>query len=80
MRQVAVVEQVYSNQEQTPLIPTPKSILVKKVTFEKGAAVSSSNSSNNSTPTVDLNSYSEQYLDMSTLNTPTQTNFEPFHK
>ena len=55
------VEQVFTNQEQTPLLTAPRSILVKKVTFEKE---SSEESSNTSTPTLDLSSYSEQYLDM----------------
>ena len=65
-RQIAIIEQMYNNQEQTPLIPTPKSILVKKVTFEKPA---SSSSSATSTPTLDLSSFNEgssmgHYLDM----------------
>ena len=64
-RQIAIIEQIY-NQEQAPLIPTPKSILVKKVTFEKPA---SSSSSATSTPTLDLNSFNEgssvgHYMDM----------------
>ena len=29
-RQIAIIESVYNNQEQAPLINTPKSILVKK--------------------------------------------------
>ena len=41
-RQIAIIESVYSNQEAAPLIPTPKSILVKKVTFEKRSSSSES--------------------------------------
>ena len=40
-RQIAIIESVYNNQEQTPLIPTQRSILVKKVTFEKPASSTS---------------------------------------
>ena len=70
-RQIAIIESIYNNQsEQAPLIQTPKSILVKKVTFEKPA---SSSSSNTSTPTMDLSSYNEchslgHYMDMGQLN------------
>ena len=67
-RQIAIIEQIY-NQEQAPLIPTPKSILVKKVTFEKPA---SSSSSATSTPTLDMNSFNEgssvgHYMDMGNI-------------
>lgn len=68
-RQIAIIEQVYNNQEQAPLMPTPKSILVKKVTFEKPA---SSSSSATSTPTLDMSSFNEgsgmaHYLDMGNI-------------
>ena len=68
-RQIAIIEQIYNSQEQAPLIPTPKSILVKKVTFEKPA---SSSSSATSTPTLDMSSFNEgsgvaHYLDMGNI-------------
>ena len=78
-RQIAIIEQIY-NQEQAPLIPTPKSILVKKVTFEKPA---SSSSSATSTPTLDLNSFNEgssvgHYMDMGNIggNTPSYDGYQ----
>ena len=61
-RQIAIIESIY-NKDQNQLVQTPKSILVKKVTFEKGA------SGSNSSPTIDMSSFNEgdkfnNYLDM----------------
>ena len=65
-RQIAIIESIY-NKDQNQMVQTPKSILVKKVTFEKGAT--SGSSSNNSSPTIDMGGFSEgdkynNYLDM----------------
>ena len=67
-RQIAIIESIY-NKDQNQLVQTPKSILVKKVTFEKGA---SGSSSDNSSPTIDMSSFNEgdkfnNYLDMGGL-------------
>ena len=71
-RQIAIIESVYSNQEQTPLIPTPKSILVKKVTFERPA------SSSDSEAAMEVNS--GLYQDTPPISTPLQLSHESFQK
>ena len=71
-RQIAIIESVYSNQEQVPLIPTPKSILVKKVTFERPA------SSSDSEAAMEVNS--GLYQDTPPISTPLQLSHESFQK
>ena len=75
-RQIAIIESVYNNQEATPLIPTPKSILVKKVTFEKPA--SSTSESEGSEGTLEVNS--GNYLDTPAISSPLQLSYESFQK
>eukprot|EP00092_Neocalanus_flemingeri_P064719 GFUD01078591.1.p1 GENE.GFUD01078591.1~~GFUD01078591.1.p1 ORF type:complete len:178 (+),score=50.50 GFUD01078591.1:1-534(+) len=84
-RQIAIIESLY-RQESFPHLPTPKSILVKKVTFEKAA---SSSSSAATTPTMELTSINDpspgssngcgQYLDMSGVGLPLQLSYDSFH-
>ena len=79
-RQIAYIEQIYNSQEQAPLIHNPKSILVKKVTFEKPA---SSSSSATSTPTMEISSFNEgnsvsHYLDMGNIG-GNQPSFNGYH-
>ena len=76
-RQIAIIESVYNSPEQTPLIPTPKSILVKKVTFEKPAS-SGSGSSEGSEATLEGNS--GNYLDTPAISSPLQLSYESFQK
>ena len=71
-RQVAIIESVYSNKEQAPLIPTPMSILVKKVTFEKRS------SSSESEGTLEVSS--GHYQDTPPISSPLQLSYESFQK
>ena len=75
-RQIAIIESVYNSPEQTPLIPTPKSILVKKVTFEKPA--SSASESEGSEGTLEGNG--GNYLDTPAISSPLQLSYESFQK
>ena len=84
-RQIAIIESLY-RQESSPFLPTPKSILVKKVTFEKAATSSSSSAA--TTPTMELTSINDpspsnssggHYLDMGRVCSPLQLNYDSFH-
>jgi len=77
-RQIAIVESLYRKDSQP--IQMPKSILVKKVTFE---AAPSSSSSSATTPTMELTSSADpspsgHYLDMSRVCSPLLT-YDTFH-
>jgi len=88
-RQIAVIEALY-RQESTPHLPTPKSILVKKVTFEKAGTSSSSSAA--TTPTMELTSINDPspasssggpYLDMrgvGGVGLPLQLNYDSFQE
>ena len=75
-RQIAIIESVYNSPEQTPLIPTPKSILVKKVTFEKPARSASESEGSEGT----LEGNGGNYLDTPAISSPLQLSYESFQK
>ena len=83
-RQIAIVESLY-RKDPSPHLQMPKSILVKKVTFETAP---SSSSSAATTPTMELASCVDQslsssssghYMDMNRICGQLQLNYDPFH-
>jgi len=83
-RQIAIIESLY-RKDSSQQMTMPKSILVKKVTFE---AAASSSSSAATTPTMELTSCADpsptssgggHYLDISRVCSPMQLSYDSFH-